>query len=1170
MLQLILGTSGTGKTTALLEEIRRRAEAGERSFYLVPEQFSQSAELLLYDALGDRLSAFAEAVSFRTLAERIEREYGGRTLPVLTEAGRCVFVRRAIAQLGDSVRYYRRHRGSAAFVAQCAAAIEELKTAGASAQQLADAAAAADSEKLSELALIYAAAEAAAAGKAIDPSDRITRAADRLGEGLFAGCWFYLDDFDGFTAPEYALLRALLPASAGVTAALCCDGLDDRQGGYGLFSPVKKTAARLIRLAGAQGVPVGTPRRLGRDLRAGMGGLAAVDDYFTGRLDPDGELPRDGVTVDLVADREEEALRIAAALRSLARSGVRYSEMAVVCRSLDPLAPLLADALDRQQVPYFLDRSATAEYTAPTAFLRAALGLARGGLSGRGLLALLKSGLCGLPAEGIAAFENYLFTWQPTAEELRAPFTLNPAGLGAEMGEEESAQLALAESVRAALLGPVEQFWQHTRRPTGLSLSRALYYLMDAFDAAGQMTALAGRIGDEQGAEAAEDALRSWDAAMDALDEMARLLGEDPITPAEYDELLVLLVRGSELGRVPRTVDSVLVTTADRMRLFGPRQVFVADLAEGIFPAGVGASGLLTHADRALLVEAGVDMPGGFDNRVLLEQMYLYRALTAPCEGLHLLCPQQASGAPLLPSAPLAALMRLLDPPPMPLTPAMLWSAPAAALAGAAARWRVDDGTTAALTAALAEEGGQEAGLALLRRAEGGSRFSVEDTAALRRLLGGRLTLSPTRIERYYSCSYAYFLEYVLHLRPRRRAQLSPIESGSFVHYVLENALRRAGEGFLSMSEEELRALADALCSEYLNEKIPPTLSRGTRFRYLVDRIRQNTGRLLCFLQQEQRQSSFHPVAFELPIGPDSAVRPLRLTAPGGQQVQVVGKIDRVDVMQREGQRYLRVVDYKTGAKEFSLEEVWCGLNLQMLLYLFSLCGKGGGPFAGSIPAGVLYLSADPPPPLLERQQAAEYRQAYAVDGLVLEDEMVLRAMDREGTGAFIPVSRTSNGKLRRSKKLADLEKMGRIEQRIETLVGQMAEELYDGLIDASPLVRRNERPCDWCDYRTVCRHRAGRRERQLAAPQDAFEQKEAQGAPEEGGAAGARSKKTPAPAAWAKERDAAPADTKTAAERDAGRVRGGRAAPAAQVTAESGEERGADGKLDSEPAQRD
>ena len=56
------------------------------------------------------------------------------------------------------------------------------------------------------------------------------------------------------------------------------------------------------------------------------------------------------------------------------------------------------------------------------------------------------------------------------------------------------------------------------------------------------------------------------------------------------------------------------------------------------------------------------------------------------------------------------------------------------------------------------------------------------------------------------------------------------------------------------------------------------------------------------------------------------------------------------------------------------------------------------------MPAGVLYLSADPPPPLLDRQEAASYEPLYRVDGLVLDDDMVLRAMDHEGSGAFIPV----------------------------------------------------------------------------------------------------------------------------------------------------------------------
>lgn len=106
----------------------------------------------------------------------------------------------------------------------------------------------------------------------------------------------------------------------------------------------------------------------------------------------------------------------------------------------------------------------------------------------------------------------------------------------------------------------------------------------------------------------------------------------------------------------------------------------------------------------------------------------------------------------------------------------------------------------------------------------------------------------------------------------------------------------------------------------------------------------------------------------------------------------------------------------------------------------------------------------------------------------MLDDDMVLRAMDREGGGAFVPVGRTSTGKLRKSRKLADLEKLGRIERRIEKLVGEMAAGLYAGGVDARPLVKQNSRPCDWCDYRSICRHVDGRNERQVAAPKDAFE----------------------------------------------------------------------------------
>lgn len=201
--------------------------------------------------------------------------------------------------------------------------------------------------------------------------------------------------------------------------------------------------------------------------------------------------------------------------------------------------------------------------------------------------------------------------------------------------------------------------------------------------------------------------------------------------------------------------------------------------------------------------------------------------------------------------------------------------------------------------------------------------------------MGDRLTLSPTRVEQYYRCRFSYFLQYVLRIRPRRRAELSPLESGSLVHYILEHVMRRAGAEFPRLAPEELARLAGEVADQYVAENMP---AAGRRFAYLVERLKRGVTRLLAYLQAEQTQSLFHPAAFEQEIGTgEGAVPPLTLRTPDGRTVQVQGKIDRVDVMEREGRTYLRVVDYKTGNKAFNLDEVYCGLNTQMLLYLFTL-----------------------------------------------------------------------------------------------------------------------------------------------------------------------------------------------------------------------------------------
>ena len=189
MLQLLLGGSGSGKTTLLYQRIRARAEKGEKSILLVPEQFTSSTEGRIYRELGDALSGMVESFSFTSLAEKILSTEGGAAVQTLSDAGRAVLVRRALEELQDNVHYYHRHRRSAAFCQMAAQTIDELKSAGLSGRQLAQLAGAcgAESGKLSELALIFQGYETLLARSGMDPSDRLELAGARLEEALESG-----------------------------------------------------------------------------------------------------------------------------------------------------------------------------------------------------------------------------------------------------------------------------------------------------------------------------------------------------------------------------------------------------------------------------------------------------------------------------------------------------------------------------------------------------------------------------------------------------------------------------------------------------------------------------------------------------------------------------------------------------------------------------------------------------------------------------------------------------------------------------------------------------------------------------------------------------------------------------------------------------------------------
>ena len=1107
MLQLVLGGSGSGKTTLLYHRIRARAEAGQKSILLVPEQFTSSTEGRIYRELGDALSGMVESFSFTSLAEKILSVEGGAAVQTLSDAGRAVLVRRALEELQENVHYYYRNRRSAAFCQMAAETIDELKSAGLSGQQLADLAkgCGAESGKLGELALIFQGYETLLARSGMDPADRLELAGARLEEALACGAVpgflqereVFIDEFDTFNAPKKRLLGALLAALP--TVALCDDGAPLMPGDVSLFSGAKQVAVQLRQLARKNGAEVAAPQLLRRDLRhTEAPGLAAVTALLeTGTCAPL-EAPADEVRLFAAPSREEEARAAAGAIRRLMRQGVRCGRIAVVCRDIGKYRAAVRYEFRMAGIPLYCDEPTTPEFSAPATAVGPLLPLARGADLTENLTTLAKTGLCALTEEEVCALENYAYTWSPNAAAWRAAFRNDPKGFGdRELTEEDARNLSDAEKARALLVNAADALRGKVRNANAEAISRALYFCLRELGAEEQQAAQVEAIRAARGIPAAEEAAREWNVVMELLDEMARLLGEQTVTVAEYEDLFGLLLRSSDLGHIPQTLDAVVLASAGKMRLDEPDYVFVLGLAEGEFPTAPGETGLLTHADRDALMAQKIDLPDCFENRVVREQVCFYKALTAPARGLWLSWPK-GQGQTLC--AALEPIVEALEPAPPELALPDLAATPADGLDCLGGGWPLTGTERASLTEALRTPGGEEPeGLKLLRRMADASPRQVSDLDALEELLGRRLRISPSQLEKYYTCRYGYFLQYVLGLRPRRRAELSADQSGSLMHWVLQMALDPdpAPDNpcadmlapFIELDDDAMAELAGLLVDEYARRYLPEDTAR---FAYLLSRLKKSMASLLCYLRDEQRQSSFRPVACELKIGSGGdGVRAQTYHLSDGRTVQLVGTVDRADEwVEEDGTRWVRVVDYKTGSKKLDLKEVYCGLDCQMLLYLFSLTRDGSGRFTGVEPAGVLYLLADPAPENTTRANAARSVE-YKLDGLVRDEQKLFRAMDADETGRYLPFSfRGGVPSPYQKEKRADKAKLSRIQLHLDDLVTQMGEQLYGGCIAAEPLVTGRS-PCRWCDYGFICCHEEGIGERALDAPAKPFEPEE-------------------------------------------------------------------------------
>ncbi|MEK8215689.1 helicase-exonuclease AddAB subunit AddB [Paenibacillus sp. FSL L8-0463] len=1134
----LIGRSGSGKTTRIWETVSSKLESeplGAPIIVLVPEQGSFGAERGLLAAGSVKGSIRAQTLSFSRLAFRVKQETGGSTSLPISEEGKKMLIYKIINRRKEELKLFGASSDRPGFVERLSALHTELKRCclGASdlEEQLARMREAIGSSpilagKLDDLHIVFSELEQEMSQLYIDQEDRLAELAEHIADSSYireAEIW--VDGFHGFTPQEFMVLRELMQHASGVTVALTLDriyptGLQPHE--LELFHPSAVTYIKLRGMAEELGLAVWdellAPPVLPRF--AGSPALAHLERGFHRRSRWSGDIGQaaEAITISAAVSRRTE---VEGALREMIRlardEGAEYGEMAVFMRNISDYEQLITPLFQDYGVPFFLDQKVNELHHPLVEFIRSALDVVRRRWRYEDVFRCVKTELL-LPLDGsitredMDGLENYVlacgihgYSWTDGRSWKGIPsLSLE----GSRIVDEEL--LLKMERCRECITGPLYAFEKRVKKSrSGLELCTAVYLLLRESDTARKLEKLSREALELGQPERAREHSQLWDAVLDLLDQIAEMMGSERMEFELFAGVLETGLSELKMGLVPPALDQVLVGSMDRTRVSGVKYAFLLGFNEGVVPAQFKEDGILSEGERLLLENSGMELAPGSSRKLLDERFLIYGALTTASTRLWIsYATADEEGKALLPSEIIRQLHGMF---PDALQERSLSGFPAAVSPDEA-----DAGE--ALHLGFVGHPGQSLRMLIMQLRQWrqgveipglwwdvynwfaedehwspklqqllGSLFYRNDGIPLKRetslrLYGGRtLRGSVSRMEKFVACSFSHFASYGLRLKERQLYKLQAPDIGQLFHAALSDMAKRLqeqGRGWGSLTAEECRREAGETVDKLSPLLQGEILMSSKRYGYISRKLKNIVGRASVILGEHARRGSFEPVGLELDFGPGKDLPPLRITLPNGCVMEVVGRIDRVDMAEGEHGVLLRVIDYKSSQKDLKLHEVYYGLSLQMLTYLDVLLtyseqwlGKA------ALPAGTLYFHVHDPllssPNGLNREQAEqELLKRFKMKGLLTADREVVSLMDTtldKGHSSIVPVALKSDGSFYSSASVATPEQWGHLLSSVRSNISDIGTRITEGDVAIQPYRIQQETACTFCSFRPVC-----------------------------------------------------------------------------------------------------
>ena len=563
------------------------------------------------------------------------------------------------------------------------------------------------------------------------------------------------------------------------------------------------------------------------------------------------------------------------------------------------------------------------------------------------------------------------------------------------------------------------------------------------------------------------------------------IFGEERLPLDELVQIMDAGLDALELGAPPLSMDALILGDLKRTRLSDIRVLFIAGVNDGKVPPSLEDKGMLHDEEKQVLDDRGIHLSLCLDEQALEDDFYLYLALTKPERELYFTYALQDSGGTALSPSPFLKECQKLFP--------MLKER---RYPEEERRYYFNEADSRELLIEGLQKlkKGEEPGIPFRMlltywyeeerlRPVLGSLWSQRDRIyadkalpreLMQELFGKELKGSVTRLERFAACPYQYYCIYGLILREREEYTVRPVDLGNLFHRALEMFSRRLRESdyhWKDIPEEVADAWLTEAVDRAAGEDSGDVLHSSARNQYKVQVVERILKRTVRVLKKHLENSHMEPDRFELHFGRTDKLHSVHLPLKDGSRMQLEGFIDRVDVCEEEDRILLRIIDYKSGMETFDINDLYHGLQMQLVIYM-NVASEIYEAETGkeAVPAGMFYYNLKDPILKEEGGEEEMYRKNFRMSGYANSDADILNKLE-EGQENFLSASvrLTKKGVPYKTAAVMNTEDFHTIGRYMRRKITEMGEAIYDGRIPVSPYKNEKGTACDYCPYHSVC-----------------------------------------------------------------------------------------------------